>query len=152
MVDALIKVGYNTEEAVKMVEANVCAAPRRRGDSKLEYRGVDNKNMPLNVYSYFSVPEYVDSHGKWPVFPGVSMTGAHCSVDYGFEAELEKMQRYLLGKGIVMDMPLLTHIKRPYELKDGVSDDYKDEELQGRWTKIQKKYELSVDVPANVNS
>ena len=68
------------------------------------------------------------------------MTGSHSSTDYGFEMELETMQKYMRERGVDKDIPLLSNIKRPYELVDSSSTNYKDKELQKRWEKILEKY------------
>ncbi len=72
------------------------------------------------------------------------MTGSHSSTDYGFETELEQMQKYMKDRGIHKDLPLLANITRPYELvySKGSPTRYKDEELQKRWEKIEEKYGL----------
>lgn len=148
MINSLIEAGYSPEKAMGMVEANVIATPRREKGTKLTFWNKENgKDMSINVFSFYSVPEYKNSNKKWVVYPGVSMTGSHSSTDYGFEVELEKAQEYMENKGVKKDIPLLANIKRPYELVDSSSTDYKDQELQKRWEKIQEKYGLKTSTP-----
>lgn len=148
MINTLIETGYSPEKALGMVEANVVAAPKREDGANLTILNRENHTeMPINVFSYYSVPEYKTSDKKWVVFPGVSMTGSHSSTDYGFETELEHAQKYMEDKGVEKNMPLLANIKRPYGLVDSTSTNYKDEELQKRWNKIQEKYGLKIKGP-----
>jgi hypothetical protein len=41
-------------------------------------------------------------------------SGAHASVDYGFEMPLERMQAYIESRGEKIEAPLLVDIQRPY--------------------------------------
>lgn len=120
--------------------------PKGRAKKGLEYGNEVNENQKyLNIFSYYSVPEYEDDEKRWVVFPGVSMTGSHSSSDYGFETELEEIQKYLKDNKIGRDLPLLHMIKRPYEIMDTGPVRYQDEDLQKRWEKIQEKYELKTN-------
>lgn len=141
MINTLIEAGYSPEKAAGIVEANVVAMPARKDGTGLTFLNKEtHEEIPINIFSFYLVPEYENSDKKWVVFPGVSMTGSHSSTDYGFEMELETMQKYMRERGVDKDIPLLSNIKRPYELVDSTSTNYKDKELQKRWEKILEKY------------
>lgn len=71
-------------------------------DAELQY-GVQ---MPVPVVAYFSVPEFPHYEGPMP-------SGAHSSVDYGFESSIADMRDYLAARSRVpVRLPYLASIVR----------------------------------------
>lgn len=143
IINPLMEVGFDSDKALDIVEAAVVAMPYRPKEPGVVYGSY--KSVPrkyLNVFSFYSVPEYRGEDGKWVVYPGVSVSGSHSSTDYGFEEKLEDLQEYMNSKNVSCELPLLANITRPYELEEGSGLKYKDKALQNRWDKIQEKYGL----------
>lgn len=139
--NSLLEAGFAPNRASEMIEANVVAMGQRAGENKLTVgRSEEQTEKDLRIFSYYGIPEYKDTSGKWVVFTGVSFTGVHSSTDYGFEMELEEFQKYMKVNGLQKDLPLLHNIKRPYETVESGSPKYVDGELQLRWEKFSNKY------------
>lgn len=133
MFSHLVKSGFSPNEAQEMVEANVVAAPT----SISIYVGTTNEK-PLKFRSYFKIKERHDPQSNYRV----SFTGAHCSVDYGFETEIGRYDEFL-KKNMPLDqevpVPLLYGITRPYGWE---KDGYIDPGLQERWKKVFSQFYL----------
>lgn len=144
----LVEEGIPPEKAASIIKATLVAMPVRDQYDKESYSlsteisgGGRSDKYPLEVYAYYGVKEYRDKNGKWYVHPGISLSASHCSVDYGFETEIERFHKYLHDQGVKIDMPLLGHINRPYEFREeSGSRKYQNPELQARWGKITQKY------------
>jgi|SRR6185437_15393693 len=143
MVAGLVHSGYTREEALRMVEVNLIASAARPDDYRL-YPNKEGSAPPFQVFSYYAVPEYRDENGIWWFHPGVSMTGAHSTGDYGFEQVLKHFQKELVqsdqwdatGMESYTDL-LLARIKRPYDPSDPTSMD-KDPEYAARITRAEQ--------------
>jgi len=135
-IDLLFRAGYEKEEALGAIEANLVAIPVKK-DSRLGEIDINGQDLTYKVRGYFGVEEYRNKKGNWAIFPGVSISGSHSSVDYGFEEPIRLWRQYL---GISKeDFILPTQIERPYEVgEDRLS--FADQNLQARWEKIVDKY------------
>lgn len=137
MQDELRKCGISANDALRSIEATLIAMPQEIVQGRLEVR-----DQLFNLFAYYGVPEYRDPTGVQYVFTGVSMSGAHCSVDYGFETELDRMYRFMKDHGESVDVPLLAHIKRPYESAPHASEHFANPDLQARWDTMVETYGL----------
>lgn len=137
MQDALRKKGISANDALRSMEATLIAMPNEVVQDRLKVR-----DQLFNLFAYYGVPEYRKPDGGAYVFTGVSMSGAHCSVDYGFEVDLDRFTRFMRDQGEAITTPLLTHIRRPYESKASTAEHFADTELQVRWNTIVDTYGL----------
>ena len=137
VLNKLIESGVNEKEAALSIESNLLAM----GESKATF---GSSEQEMKIVSHLEVPEYKGSDDKWLVFPGISISGTHCTVDYGYEQVLENFREFL-NKHNISYKPLLYNIERPYRVvKNDFSSipKYEDENLQQRWDSIYNKYKL----------
>lgn len=114
MQDALLAKGFSQEQALDMIEANLIAA-RRKDSYKVSPVGDGKAEVPFRMFAYYAVDEYFDEDGKWRFYPGASVTGSHCSTDYGFESVIEDFNKALGLAGEPRQEVWLTNIRRPYD-------------------------------------
>ncbi len=138
MQDMLRKKGISANDALRSIEATLIAMPNEVVQGRLKVR-----DQLFSLFAYYGVPEYRKPDGGSYVFTGVSMSGAHCSVDYGFEVDLDRFTRFMREQGETVTTPLLTHIRRPYESKATTAEHFADTALQDRWNTIVDKYGLN---------
>lgn len=86
-------------------EAHVLIA---RADQSAVNYVVQGGKVTAPVRSYYKTAHDSGAHR-------LSLSGAHSSVDYGFETPLANMQQYLSSHNVVREEPLLTHIQRSYQ-------------------------------------
>ena len=111
---ALLEQGYTQEEAHNLIEVDVMAARRKEAYTyNSGERG--NVNLPFHLFAHYAVDEYTNSEGEWYFNPGISVTGSHCSTDYGFERVLGDFANVLKRAGEPNEAVWLTYIRRPYE-------------------------------------
>lgn len=70
---------------------------------------------PIPINAYYGVSPYFNSSGSQVVHGNVSITGSHCSTDYGFENPIFSYGTFLEQKGITYEKKLPIDIQRPYE-------------------------------------
>jgi len=137
--DELLKNGVDPTRAQEIVEANVVAISGVFIGRTISL-GIEDTctKRPLRIFSYYFSPEYRDSVGRWVFFPGVSLTGSHSSVDYGFEEAI----RELMERFPYLDCPPpLCELKRPYETENR-GRRYRDPSLQSLWENLSTSYSL----------
>lgn len=137
MMEYLHAEGISYNDALRAIEATIIAMPVSLYESRLTVR-----DQPYNLFSVYGVPEYRKPDGGLYVFTGVSMSGAHCSVDYGFECDLDQMSTFMRDQGEPVTTPLLTHIDRPYKSKATTTEHFADPNLQDRWNVAIEQYGL----------
>lgn len=143
--NGLVEGGMAPEKAAEITEACLVACPKRSNGTAYEILlkngNQDSARYPLRVFSYFSAQEYYNTEGKWAVYPGVSLTGTHSSVDYGFEEEVEQLVKQCQKQGVEPEVPLLCNIIRPYKtVEDPALNQFADSDLQTRWEKVGNKF------------
>jgi len=130
----LMKRGATFNQALDMVELEAVAI---NGSLIGEGLKIGQEGTPternLRVFSYYFAPDY---RREWDFYPGVSITGSHHSVYYGFEAVIDGWR----GKFPVWSPPPLYRITRRYK-SDGHGR-FIDPELQQKWELLSAIYLL----------
>lgn len=144
ILQALIEQGMSPEKATSSIEAMVIGSRDRKilisNKRKDPNKTVDE--FRLNIYSYYQTKEYFDENGKWCVFPGISLTGSHCSTDYGYEDELLKLKKFHEEhNNEINTRGLPVNIERPYSAT-WPSLRYIDEVLEQKWQELCSEYKI----------
>ncbi len=93
----------------------------------------------IPIKAYYGVNEYTYGTEQLVNVGGVSITGSHCSTDYGFEVVLTRYKRFLSTKGKSYTELLPVGIRRPYQRS--LSGEYNDPEYAQLIEKM-KGYEI----------
>lgn len=143
VIQRLEEAGISKEQAQDMCEAYVVALPV---DTASQEKLIAVNHEGYNLRGVYGVPKYHNPNGGLYVTGGVSISGTHCSVDYGFENPLERLGSFLEQNDEGAEPALLTNIVRPYTAavtEDGVYRDiYTEAAMRDRWTAIVGQYGL----------
>jgi len=134
----LVRQGIDEAEAVGIVEALVVAAKRAPESYEVSARHEDGDvaRYPLPMYAYYGAPQYTDGDGHYLVDSGASITGSHCSTDYGFTSVVDQLHRKYPDINI-SGLPI--QIQRPYDAPLGSSQ---ASAYEARVAKAQRQFPL----------
>lgn len=137
---SLLKEGFTQAQALAMIEADLIAS-----DENMTYEVPDvtqqGQYVPFPVFSYYGVPEYKNSQGQWFFHPGVSITGAHCATDYGFENVIKGFNEALKKAGSSEVTVLLTDLYKPYGAINRQGTEF-DRRYKSRVTRMEQLFPL----------
>uniref|UniRef100_A0A7C5YUM1 Uncharacterized protein n=1 Tax=candidate division CPR3 bacterium TaxID=2268181 RepID=A0A7C5YUM1_UNCC3 len=136
VLNRLIERGVTLDQALEIVEVEVIATHGSFIQKGLKTEEGTPTERNFKVFSYYVAPEYCYDETHWVFYPGASVTGSHCSVDYGFEAIIDMWRKEFPG----LKLPPLYRIIRRYQ--SDMDGRFTDPKLQQKWETLSAAYLL----------
>lgn len=105
VVDDWIISGQSCYQALEEAKAAAQANSKQIDPSKVEAHVIAMSEARDPSLQYMARAVYDHTVGEGETYRDVSMVGAHCTANYGYEHRIMEMQRYLQSKGIYVEAP-----------------------------------------------